>query len=505
MWTELLAVTTPTRRELLLAFAALLLFGAALFGPQVADGGFYWDDWQNAANVHIAGDPGLFASLDRGTLRPVFGYRPVLTVLLVVEHWALGLDKHLHLAMAALFGVFTAWALYLLLRAVGARRLESAVPAALLLAFPWADSTRMWATASFDTLAVALYLIGLALAVRALRDPPGRVRTVCSLVLYLVASWTYEVVTGAVLGSVALYLLVAPRRAALRRWALDAGVVAVALVVVVSGTSRTPESLSTQVDHAGTLLSQAFSLLARALVPVGNVPGWVGAAVLAGACAYGWLRGERRWVVAAGLGAFLVVCGYALFVPAAPYYEPLSPGTVTRMNVLAAAGYAVLVYALVRLVVGRRAWLAAAVCLVIGAGYVVKVADDEEGWQRSARIQAQVLDALPRSAVDGTTYYTFGAPAYVAPGIPSFSLPFDLKAALRLREGTHRVAAYPMARANGIVCERDLLYPTGGSYTRVQGARYGDAVFVDVPARRATPIRSRADCLRWRARLTASG
>ena len=102
MWTELLAVTTPSRRELAVAFVALMLAGAALFGPQVAGGGFYWDDWQNSANVHIAGDPGLFSSLDRGTLRPVFGYRPVLTVMLVVEHWALGQDKHLHLAMAYL-------------------------------------------------------------------------------------------------------------------------------------------------------------------------------------------------------------------------------------------------------------------------------------------------------------------------------------------------------------------------------------------------------------------
>src|SRR5439155_13148031 len=154
VWTELLAVTTPSRRELAVAFVALLLAGAALFGPQVAGGGFYWDDWQNSANVHIAGDPGLFSSLDRGTLRPVFGYRPVLTVMLVVEHWALGQDKHLHLAMAVVFGVLTAWALYLLLRVAGLPSLDSAVPAALLLAFPWADSTRMWATASFDTLAV---------------------------------------------------------------------------------------------------------------------------------------------------------------------------------------------------------------------------------------------------------------------------------------------------------------------------------------------------------------
>jgi hypothetical protein len=491
-------VTTPSRRELALAFVALLLAGAALFGPQVADGGFYWDDWQNAANVHVAGDPGLFASLDRGTLRPVFGYRPVLTVMLVVEHWALGLDKHLHLAMAALFGVLTGWALYVLLRACGLRWFEAAAPAGLLLAFPWADSTRMWATASFDTLAVALYLGGAALAVRALREPPGRVRTGLSLLLYLLASWTYEVVTIPVLASVALYLAVAPRRAALRRWLMDVGVVVVALIVVVSGTSRTPEALSTQVHHAGTLASQAFSLLARALVPVGSVPGWIGAVALVGMVAYGWLRGERRWVVVAALGALLVVCGYVLFVPAAPYYRPLSPGTITRMNVAAAAGYAVLVYALVRLVVGRVAWLAPALCLVIGAGYVVKVAHDEEGWQRSARVQARVLSAIPEPAVDGTTYYTFGAPKYVAPGTPAFSLPFDLKAALRLRDHTHLVAAYPLSGSNRIVCAAGLLYPTGGTYTRAHGAGYGHAVFVDVPARRATPVRSRADCLRLR-------
>ena len=214
-------MTAPSRRELAAAFLALLLLGAALFGPQVADGGFYWDDWQNSANVHVAGgDPGLFSSLDRGTLRPVFGYRPVLTLLLVVEHWGLGQDKHLHLAMAVLFGVLTAWALYLLLRTVGLPRLYAGLAAALLLAFPWADSTRMWATASFDTLAVALYLLGAVLAVRGLRAPPGRRRlglVVSSLVLYLLASWTYEVVVAAVLASVGLYLAVAPPREALRR------------------------------------------------------------------------------------------------------------------------------------------------------------------------------------------------------------------------------------------------------------------------------------------------
>jgi len=273
-------------------------------------------------------------------------------------------------------------------------------------------------------------------------------------------------------------------------------VVAIALVVVVTGTSRSPESLSTQIDHPGTLASQAFSLLARALVPVGAVPGWVGAVLLVALCTWGYARGERRWLAVAGLGALLVAAGYALFVPAAPYYEPLAPGTTNRMNVLAAVGFAVLVYALARLLV-RRADFAAALCLLIGAGYVVKVAGDEGGWQRSARAQAQVLRALPDPG-GRVTFYTYGVPTFAAPGVPVFSLPFDLKAALRLKYGTHRLSAYPLSSKTVIHCEAGSLYPTGGTYSRVHGAPYGAAIFVDVPKHRLDRVDSRADCLRLR-------
>ncbi len=514
------------RRELALAAVAAVLLAAALFGPQVAGGGFYWDDWQNSANVHFSLEPGLFGALDRATERPVFGYRPVLTAMLVVEHSLLGADKHLHLAMAALFGALTAWALYVLLRTVGLRRLDSTVPAALLLAFPWTDSTRMWATASFDTLAVTFYLLGATLAVRALRAPSGGRRvalTAGSLVLYLLASWTYEIVTVAVLASVALYLVVAPRREALRRLALDALLVAVALVLVVSGTTRDPQSLGDQAHHAATIASQAFSVLARALLPVGSVPGILGAALLvfvAGGGLLTWRRLPaddprvpwlRRWLCAAGLGALAVAAGYALFVPALPHYQPLAPGTTNRMNVLAAVGYAVLVYALVRLATGLvprgRAPLAAvALSLAIGAGYVVHVANDEDGWRRSARVQGRVLAAVRSTVRDPgprTTIYTFRAPTFTAPGVPAFSLPFDLKAAVRLRYDDASLQAYPMADRTGIVCEQAFLYPTGGTYGPVHGARYGSAVFVDVAGRRAIAIGSQAACVAARAQVGA--
>src|SRR3954449_664361 len=251
------------RRELAIAALALTLLGALVYGPQVAHGGFYWDDWANAANVRFTGEPGLFGAIDQATERPVFGYRPVLTTMLVLEYEALGTHKHAAVALAVLYAVTTAWALFLLLRTLGVHAREAIVPAALLLVFPWCDSTRMWNTASFDTLAVTFFLLGIVLAIRALRER-RRGLHVASLALYLAAAWTYEIVAIGVLAAGAVYLLVAPRRDALRRSAFDAAVVAIALALVAAGTTRTPLSPGDQVQHAGTIAEQSFSLLARA-------------------------------------------------------------------------------------------------------------------------------------------------------------------------------------------------------------------------------------------------
>src|SRR3954471_1142557 len=397
-------------RELALAGVALTLLGALVYGPQVAHGGFYWDDWANAANVRFTGEPGLFGAINQATERPVFGYRPVLTTMLVLQYEALGTHKHALIALAVLYAVTTAWALYLLLRTLGLRARKAIVPAALLLLFPWCDSTRMWNTASFDTLAVTFFLLGMVLAIRALRER-RRGLHVASLALYLAAAWTYEIVAIGVLAAGAVYLLVAPRRDALRRSAFDAAVVVGALALVAIGTTRTPLSLGDQIRHAGTIAEQSFSVLARALVPVGAVPGIVGAVLLV----LGLAGGRRH--VAGALGALGVAAGYVLFIPAARYYEPLAPGTTNRMNVLAAVGFVVLVCALVRQALPRR--IAAVVLAAIFIGYVVQVRDDQDGWRRAAAEQERVLNAIPRPPT-GATVYTFDAPSFAAPGVPVF-------------------------------------------------------------------------------------
>jgi hypothetical protein len=478
-----------------------VLLAALVYGPQVANGGFYWDDWQNALNVRFTPHGGLLGALSFATDRPVFGYRPVLTGLLVVQYEALGLHKELFLAAAALFATSTAWALYAVMRTLGVAAREALVPAALLLVFPWADSTRMWNTASFDTLAVTLYLLGLLAALHALRRG-SRVLTVVSAALYLAACWTYEVLAVGVLASVAVYLLVAPRRAVLRRFALDAALTAVALGLVASGTTRTPLGAGDQLAHAGTLASQSFGLLARALVPVGDVPGIVGALALAAGAAVAARRGMLPPIA---LGVLCVVAGYVMFVPAARYYEPLAPGTLNRMNVFAAVGFVILVCALVRAVSWGRV-MAAVLVAVIAVGWVVRVRDDQAGWQRSAEVQANVLGVVRETVPHpprGATIYTFNSPSFVAPNVPAFSLPFDLRAAVRLDYDDDSLAAYPVRGLDVIRCLRHSLHPLGGTYGTKHGARYGEAWFVDVRERTAVRIDSRAQCRREAVRLVS--
>ena len=184
------------------------------------------------------------------------------------------------------------------------------------------------------------------------------------------------------------------------------------------------------------------------------------------------------------------------------------------MNAFGAVGYAALIVGIVSAASqlalrAPRAQAAATaiVCAAIGAGYVVKVAHDERDWQNAAAEQARVLDVVKRTVPNpaaGTTIYTFGAPSFSAPNVPVFSLPFDLKAAVRLAYDDEQLAAYPIRGLDVIRCDPGFLYPQGGTYGRVHGANYGSAVFVDVKRRRAIPIGNRAACLTWRARLGAA-
>jgi hypothetical protein len=170
------------------------------------------------------------------------------------------------------------------------------------------------------------------------------------------------------------------------------------------------------------------------------------------------------------------------------------------MNVLAAVGFVVLVWALVRQALPTR--IAAVVLVAIGVGYVVKVRNDQDGWRRSAAEQQRVLDAIPKPP-HGATVYTFNAPSFAAPGVPVFSLPFDLRAAVRLEFDDPSLKAYPIRGLDVISCGPAELHPVGGTYGPAHGAPYGEAWFVSVPRSRAFRVVSRAQCEALRVRLGA--
>jgi hypothetical protein len=68
--------------------------------------------------------------------------------------------------------------------------------ASLVLLFPWSDSNRLWAMASYNQLAVVFWLLGLLLALRGFRST-GRAAVLLhagALLLYAAGIAVYELV-----------------------------------------------------------------------------------------------------------------------------------------------------------------------------------------------------------------------------------------------------------------------------------------------------------------------
>src|SRR5205823_2958739 len=117
------------------------------------------------------------------------------------------------------------------LRMLGLRTLPATLIACLALVFPWADSIRLWPTASMGTIAVALCFLGVSLALAGLaRHERGSILLhAVSVTCYAASILTYQVAGVALLLVIAIYLVYAQPDRALRRYAVDATVVLAAL------------------------------------------------------------------------------------------------------------------------------------------------------------------------------------------------------------------------------------------------------------------------------------
>lgn len=517
---------------------ALALVAVLLLGDYVVRGGFAWDDWANSATTAYPPAAGYLGPLNLG----LFGFRPLLALLIAGSHTALGPNPELHLALGLLLALALSMALFAVLRELRVERAPAAAVAALVLVFPWSDSTRLWATAGLNNLAVVLWLVGVLLALRSL-DAHGRRRQGlhgAALAVYVASVLIYQATAGLVLVSVLVYA----HRAG---WGLPVvrrlGVVAVVPLLVAlligSHAGDTATSVKEMLTHAGAIASHGLALLGQSLVPVGGLPARAARALGLGVIAAAWVawratsagtfreRTEPPQGLSLALGGIAVLlCSYAVFVPAAEKYVPLARGTANRVNMVAALGYALVVVgaatalatsaaaALARVGVssGRRgiseAAVSTALILAIGTGWALHLRSDASSWERAAALRTNVLAAIERRSGalgPGSTVLTVGYPVHVAPGIPVFGKPWDLDGAVKVTLRDGHVAARPLHPGESLLCWEHSMGPMPAFGDRPERAAYGRTLVLDVGSGVATRIDSRRACKALAARLAAEG
>ncbi len=512
-----LRTSPPSPSEAVGVTLLAVALGLAVAGGHLGNGGFYWDDWQWAADyVYPPGEAPL-----ANAPPDVYEFRPLSALWVGLAFKVFGLHTVHHLAFAASLGALTAACVYLAARTLGLEPLHAGVIGLLTLLFPWADSTHLYTTNALNNVAVILYLIGLVVSLRGL-DRAGRNAVALALTgtaLYVVSVLMYEVTVGVALLSIVFYLLRAPARRALLRWSLDLVVVGAAAVYVASRSPRPTQSLRGTLGHVRIIVTDALELLASATVSW-DVPRAAGAAILlaVGVVAVAaWRRlgaGSPtraqlgRWLAVAAVATFVIAAGYLPFAAAEVKYRPSAAGIGDRVNIVAAPGYAALIYAAAMLAgtllcSRRRSLLRLAPAVAVGlsaivaVGYLHRVNTDKGHWDRSRALQDEIVEVVRRTVPDppdGATVYTFGAKTYAGPGIAVFAHRFDLRGALRVRLREPTLRAFPIRRrTRRWDCGREFTRPAGG---RRQRGRYGRVYFVDVPHRRSAAIRSQAECRR---------
>jgi len=539
---DVLARGAVSRLEATAVGALLVGLGIAVYGPHVVRGGFMGDDWVFRADYERFGYWGFIEQLldpdspESGPIAPGPALaRPVAVVFYATSYRLLGTSAVPHLALALCLGVLMSFLLFLVLRKLGMERLHAAAIAALVLLFPAADSPRLWPAAALIEFAISLFLLGLLLALGGL-ERTGRaavLRHAAAVGCYVLGILCYELVVGGVLLTVLVYRLRAPWRTAVRRWLVDIAALGLAAAYVrFVGRPQDFVPLSSQLETARTIQGQARTLLSRLGIQDGQA--WVDlkvlALLLAAAAALALflprtdeLRGDlRRWVVAALAGIVAVGAGYVALLPIEGRL-PLYAGVGNRVNIGAAAGYVVLIYALsvlagtmvvralsaVRTVRHARAWAAGfgvAVAFAVGLLWTEAVVEDRRAWDRAESIRSQTLATLrelPRPA-PGSTVYTFGVAGETAPGVPTFSAVWDLTGAVRVLWKDHTLRAIPSSSlergafghttgAFGIACTPSSVRPLG-RYSPRDASPYGRTIFVHIPSRAYVLIRDRRAC-----------
>jgi hypothetical protein len=513
-----------SKRVRIVAFGALAaVLGAwlVLVIRQVADGGFYSDDW----GVQWAWDAYGYWGAVEDEFR-ILGSKPLLAIVIFAPYELLGSDPAVHHALAAALVLATIAAFYLVLRRLRFQT-RDAVPIALLaLLFPWATGIRLWPAGSLNNLAVLLLFGGFLLALRGLRvpGPVGLLIHLLAAACYAAAILTYDATTAVALILWPAYVWLRGWRPALPRAAMDITAAGAAALYTAANTQKDIVPFSDQLAHLPEILREGADLIAATLAPVSVPAGFpaaltalvlgvalallIAASVRSRTLAGGaGLQNGRHWVTVAAVALAALAGCWSIYLPQA-FYTPTFQGLEDRVNVLALYPAAVLVWAVLRAagsLIPGRGYLVAIAGSAIIAGYWVQDLRQQRDWVDAAERQEAVLAAVERASPrDRSLVLTFGHPAQVAPRLPVFNQSWDLWPAAQLRTESE-IEAYPVFRGARLRCS-----PKGVSveflatpFYRVinlndretpKTTEYSSVVFVDVATGRHAVIRSPEQC-----------
>ena len=203
LWKSVTTRHALTSHEVVIAWMGLAILCALAYAPHVRHGGFYSDDWSNAAvTFHSTGGAGFGNVIS--TFADIGLYRPVLVMYVPLTYWAFGMDMAQHLAWAATLAFLAAGMLYGVLRTIEVPRIHAWVIAGLMIVYPWSDSTKLWPSGAQVTLSITLALAGLWIALAGLSKRSWRWHA-CAAVLYLLSILAYEITLPLIAAAGVLY------------------------------------------------------------------------------------------------------------------------------------------------------------------------------------------------------------------------------------------------------------------------------------------------------------
>jgi hypothetical protein len=503
------AVGRPRRpltvREVVLAWLALAVVSVFAFAPHVRHGGYYLDDWRNAAGALQLPGGSSFDHVITYFWNLTL-YRPVLVLYAPLTYFAFGTHMAYQLAWAATLAVFAAAMLYGVLRTLGVSWIHTWLIAALTILYPWFDSTRLWVTGSLLTLSIGFAFAGIWLALQGLYRRSWRLHA-CAAVLYLMSIWTYEIALPLIAVVGGLYVAVAGWQIAKVRWGVDLIVVLIGGLWIGVNTQQESFGIGDDLRHLKEIVTSGGTILGRTLIPVGEQRTTLAliaflVVIVAGLAMFILLRvrpgrrttsGLRDWLLLAGGGLLIAALGWIMFIPANPYFTPSVYGVTNRVNALSGFGVVIAVYAVIGIAgeIGAgilpRTWRLAVpatvlLAILLGAAYARVLERHIRIWDAAFHAEAIGIDEMQTQfphLASGTTVFTSAYPAYQALGVPIFSSSWDVNGMIKLRYKDGSLSAFPILTGLSIACRTNGVGLQGIGAPAVM-TPYGAARFLNI-------------------------